>query len=453
MTLFNEPAIAAHPYPVFEITVDGISLTSVIRQRLIQLTHTDNRGFEADTVEIELDDTDGKLALPPRGAVLNVAFGWKEPGVVAKGTYTVDEISHRGVPDTLTIRARSADLRAGLSTQRDRSWHSITLSAIIATIADENDLKPVIHDSYYNIVIDHIDQTNESAVNFLSRLGQMYDAIATVKNGNLLFIPVSGGVTASGQRIPAVIIKRGDGDSHEFTLADRQSYAAVQASYYDTGLSIKGDVIWGNTEDSAERGVQAKPPEPPKPGQYKPLAKTYPTRDKALAAARKEWAALKKNKAARAAWIGVKAKYNNRNRGISGEVAYGQEDDDKQDKNAKQQQKKDAAKIASHEAPEPAFKPAYDSLKILRHVYSSKANAIRAARAEWRRLQRGMATFSIAKAIGDPTLFPETPATVFGFKPQIDSTDWIITRVTNTIGDNGYTQRLEFEIKATEIPD
>ena len=64
-----------------------------------------------------------------------------------------------------------------------------------------------------------------------------------------------------------------------------------------------------------------------------------------------------------------------------------------------------------------------------------------------------MATFTITLAEGIPELFPETPAIVSGFKPQIDSTDWLITRVVNTIGDAGYTQQIEFEIKATEIPD
>lgn len=448
MTLFNEPARPAHPRPVFEITVDGISLTSIIRQRLIQLTHTDNRGFEADTVEIEVDDTDGKLDIPARGAIIALAFGWAASGLVPKGTYTVDEISHRGAPDILTIRARSADLRTGLSTQRDRSWHNITLGAIIQTIAIENDLKSTVHPGFFGIVIDHIDQTNESAANFLTRLARLHDAIATVKDGRLLFIPAGGGVTASGKPIPTVIIRRSSGDSHEFTIADRATYQGVRAHYHDLNLAVKGEATWGDTEDNAERG-KAPAVVAPVTGQHKTLPGTSASRDKALRAARNAWKALKANKAARAAWVGVKAKYDDRNMAVSGEVSYGQADDDKKLTRAQRQAAADKAKAGTTNA----FERSADNLKTLRHVYSSKANATRAARAEWRRLQRGMATFSIAKAEGDPTLFPETPATVFGFKPQIDSTDWIITRVTNTIGDNGYTQRLEFEIKATEIPD
>jgi phage protein D len=449
VTIFNAPARDPHPRSVVELSVDGVSLTSVIRQRLVQLTHTDNRGFEADTVEIELDDTDGNLDLPSRGAVLTVAFGWAAQGAVAKGTYTVDEISHRGAPDLLIIRARSADLRTGLTTQHERSWHATTVGAVVRTIADENGLQPVIPASLANLPVDHLDQTNESGANLLTRLAQMHDAIATVKDGRLLFIPAGGGVTASGKPIPVVTITRSSGDSHEFTLSDRVAYQGVRATYNDVGRAVKGEVVWGDVEDSAERGKKTAA-SATATGQYKSLSSPYPSRDKAHRAALKAWQALKKNKAEKAAYIGVKARYNDRNLNVSGEVTYGHADDDKKLNSAQRQAAADQAKSGTTNA----FTRSADNVKTLRHVYASQNSAIRAARAEWRRLLRGMATFSIAKAYGDPTLFPETPATVSGFKAQIDSTDWIITRVINTItGEAGYTQRLEFEIKATEIPD
>lgn len=449
MSLFNEPSRPDHPSPVVDITVDGVSLNSIIRRRLIRLTHTDNRGFEADTVDIELDDSDGALDLPPRGAEIALAFGWTSPGPVPKGTYTVDEVTHGGAPDVLTIRAKSADLRAGLAQQRERSWHATTLGAIVRTIADENDLKPVIPASLAAQAIDHIDQTNESGANLLTRLAQQFDAIATVKDGRLIFMPAGGGITASGKPIPAVIIKRQSGDHHQFAIADRATYTAVRALYHDTGLAVKGEVLWGNAEDSAERGKPVSAATQPTTGQYKAVSGTYASRAKALKAAQKAWKAMKANKAQRAGYVGARAHYDDRNLKVTGNVTYGQADDDKKQRAAQRQATRDADKIATANA----FNVSADSLKTLRHIYASKANAARAARAEWRRLQRGMATFNITLAEGIPELFPETPAIVSGFKPQIDSTDWLITRVVNTISDTSYIQTLEFEIKATEIPD
>ncbi len=444
-----------HRRIAYLVTVDGRDLGSILRKRLISLTHTDNRGFEPDTVDIELDDSDGSLDLPPRGAVIRLSFGWANEGMVPKGSYTVAEVAHAGTPDVLSIRATSADISAGLTTQRERSWDNVTLSAIVATIADENGLKPQIHPTFYNTVIDHIDQTNESAANFLSRLAIHFDAIATVKEGRLLFTPAASGQTASGKPIPGIVIERLDGDRHQFQISDRNTYQGVRATYNDADAATKGEVIWGDNEDGAERGKQPKPTPPPPPvGQYKPLKGTYPTRNKALKAAEQEWKRIKASKPQRAAFIGVKAAYNDRNLKSKGEVTYGLADDEKKITNAQKLAEKDAEKLDPKPTSNNAFERSAENVKTLRHVYSSKANALRAARAEWRRLQRGMATFNITLAIGDPAIFPETPATVRGFKPQIDSTDWLVTKVTNTLsGDGGYSQRLEFEIKATEIPD
>lgn len=61
-------------------------------------------------------------------------------------------------------------------------------------------------------------------------------------------------------------------------------------------------------------------------------------------------------------------------------------------------------------------------------------------------------TFGITLARGRADLFPEVPATVTGWKPSIDNTDWLIVRVTHNLNDSGYTTTLELEIRATEIP-
>lgn len=446
-------ALGAKPHPriAYRVLVDGKDISPALAKRLMSLTHTDNRGFEADTVDLDLDDSDGALDLPARGAVLELEFGWEADGLVKKGSYTVTEIAHAGAPDVLSIRAASMDLSAGLTTQRDRSWHMTTVGAIVETIAEENGLTPLVNRNLAAEGIVHQDQTNESNANFLTRLGQMFDAIATVKDGRLMFIPAGGGITASGKPIPPIKIARQDGDRHQFLITDRQTYKAVRALYHDTDQAVKGEVTWGDEENAAETGKRPKPASAPTVGQYKPLASTYPTRAKALRAARIEWQRMQANRTLRAAYVGVRAKYNDRNLSVSGEVTYGEADEQAKKNAAQKRAEKDADKFA---APPTAFDRTGDNIKTLRHVYSSRANALRAARAEWRRLQRGVASFIIQKAIGLPDLFPETPCTVSGFKPQIDSTDWIVTRVINTIaGDGGYSQRIELEIKATEVRD
>ena len=45
--------------PAFSISIEGKDITTVLDNRLMGLTLTDNRGFEADQLDLELDDADG----------------------------------------------------------------------------------------------------------------------------------------------------------------------------------------------------------------------------------------------------------------------------------------------------------------------------------------------------------------------------------------------------------
>ncbi len=133
--------------PAFMLTLNSQDITSNFSDRLISLTMTDNRGFEADQLDIELDDTDGKVELPLRGAVLTLWLGWQGSALLNKGDFTVDEIEHRGAPDTLTIRARSADFRGTLNSRREESWHDTTIGELVSTIAKRNKLTASIAES------------------------------------------------------------------------------------------------------------------------------------------------------------------------------------------------------------------------------------------------------------------------------------------------------------------
>ena len=220
--------------PAYMLTLDGADITQNFSDRLIGLTMTDNRGFEADQLDIALDDTDGLVELPPRGASLTLWLGWQGSALVNKGSFTVDEIEHRGAPDTLTIRGRSADFRGSLNSRREQSWHDTTLGVIVETIAQRNKLTASVADSLKAIAIPHIDQTQESDAAFLSRLAERNGASVSVKAGKLLFLKAGSAMTASGKPIPQRTVERGDGDRHQFAIADREAYTGVTAKWLHT---------------------------------------------------------------------------------------------------------------------------------------------------------------------------------------------------------------------------
>lgn len=220
--------------PAYMLTLDGTDITQNFSDRLISLTMTDNRGFEADQLDIELDDADGLVELPPRGASLTLWLGWQGSALLNKGSFTVDEIEHRGAPDTLTIRGRSADFRGTLNSRREQSWHDTTIGVIVETIAQRNKLTASVADNLKAIPMPHIDQSQESDAAFLARLAERNGALVSVKYGKLLFLKAGSAVTASGKPIPQMTVERGDGDRHQFAIADREAYTGVTAKWLHT---------------------------------------------------------------------------------------------------------------------------------------------------------------------------------------------------------------------------
>ncbi|EPO9621638.1 phage late control D family protein [Enterobacter kobei] len=261
--------------PAFMLKLDNEDITQDFSDRLISLTMTDNRGFEADQLDIELDDTDGQIAMPPRGATLTLWLGWQNSALIKKGTFTVDEIEHRGAPDTLTIRGRSADFRGTLNSRREQSWHDTTLGKIVETIAVRNKLTASVADTLKAIPVPHIDQSQESDAVFLSRLAERNGAAVSVKAGKLLFLKAGSGKTASGKPIPQMTLERGDGDRHQFAIADREAY---------TGVTAK----WLHTKDPKPQKQKVKLNRKPKEKHLRALQHPKATKAPAKAKAKKE---------------------------------------------------------------------------------------------------------------------------------------------------------------------
>ncbi|MEG9499889.1 phage late control D family protein [Mannheimia indoligenes] len=393
------PAISVTVRPKADKEGKGKDISTLITHRLIQLTLTDSRGFEADQLDLVLDDTDGLLELPSRGAVLSIGLGWKNAALTYKGEYTVDELTHDGPPDKVTIRARSADLRGSLMNRHERSFHRTTIGKIVKQIADENKLKAIMGKEFENYEIKHIDQTNESSINLLQRLAEQFDAIATVKNGNLLFIKAGNGTTASGKPLPLFLITRSLGDSHSFSIAEGDNYKAVKAYWHNTDTGKRGEVTWD--ENSQVKKV------------------TKPTMRKK-----------------------TKVKRGSDGKAIKGKDGKSiKETVFVQGKGRKVNQVVQSKPIESDS----------EVIKTLRHTYATEQSAINACKRNFEKLQRGVATFSLTLAEGNAELIPELPVQVTGFKAEIDSNEWIISQVTHSLSKGGgFTTALEMELKPKE---
>ncbi|ENY3539045.1 contractile injection system protein, VgrG/Pvc8 family [Escherichia coli O11:H16,53] len=261
----------------------------------------------------------------------------------------------------LEVRDRIAG--AGATTRREKSWHKTTVGEVVKEIASRHKLKMALGKDLSDKLVEHIDQTNESDGSFLMRLARQYGAIASVKNGNLLFIRQGQGKSASGKPLPVISITRKDGDSHRFTLADRGAYTGVIAS-------------WLHTREPAK----------------------------------KESTTVKRKR------------------------------------KTKKQKKEPEAKQGDY------LVGTDENVLVLNRTYANRSNAERAAKMQWERLQRGVASFSLQLAEGRADLYTEMPVKVSGFKQPIDDAEWTITTLTHTVSpDNGFTTSLELEVRIGDL--
>lgn len=229
-----------------DITGLLMGYTSDNQARLIRLTINDQRGYESDMLTIVLSDTDSKVAKPPKGAELDVYLGYAGESLHYKGKYIVDEIAHSGPPDQLTITAKAADMLQGLKVKRTRSWDNTTLGAIVRQIASEQNLIAAIGAEFDSVSIAHIDQVNESALHFLTRLGKQHDAIVKPAAGRLLFVKRGASTSASGAALPLTTIPRTDSSDHHYVEKGRDEYTGVRAYWHDIRKSRRNGVVIGS---------------------------------------------------------------------------------------------------------------------------------------------------------------------------------------------------------------
>jgi len=240
------------PYPAaaLRLALNDQDISQRIAPRLLELTLSESRNDEADQLDLRLSDHDGQLAIPSRGAVLALALGWQQRGLIDKGTYQVDEIEHSGAPDVLTLRARSTDLNHGATRRKTRSWSQSTFGAILQQLAADNALIARISPNLAAYPVEHLDQSAESDLALLSRLAQRFDAVGTVKAGYLLFAPIGHGTSVSGTPLPVTLIHRHHGDQHRYSVHDHNQFSGVQAHWHDLNSASTQTVTVGTADNA-----------------------------------------------------------------------------------------------------------------------------------------------------------------------------------------------------------
>lgn len=216
--------------PDFRVVADSKDITDLLRDRLLSIRTTDKAGVDSDECEIHIDDRDGAVAFPKRGAVLAISLGYEGQPLTFVGRYKVDEIEISGPPQSIVIRGKPADIAASMKDQKRGSWEGAKLADIVSDIAGRNKLQALCR---VDADVPRVDQINESDMHFITRLAARHGATATVKDGKLIVARRGDGKSGSGQALPLVTVGRADLASYSMTFPDRSAFGKVRVGYHD----------------------------------------------------------------------------------------------------------------------------------------------------------------------------------------------------------------------------
>lgn len=241
--------------PAFRIAANGRDITGTTTGLLKSLNVTDEAGYESDTLEVTLTDADplNPIDFPPTGAELEVWLGYQETGLQRMGLFVVDEIEVSGWPGEMTIRARAAPYekskggKSDLQTQKSRAWPKGTkLGDMVAKIAKEHGLQPAVAASLKAVALPQFDQTDESDLSFLVRVGRKYDAAVKPGGGKLSVAKRGESKTASGEDMPIVSLAAQNCTRWSMNQSTRDTEGTVVAYYHDRGAAKRETVTVGS---------------------------------------------------------------------------------------------------------------------------------------------------------------------------------------------------------------
>jgi uncharacterized protein len=249
-------------------------LSPAATDRLLSVSCTDKDGNHSDSCDIKLDDRDGLLEIPEKGRIITIQLGYLQTGLVLMGRYTVDTVSCNGWPRAMSISGKAADMREGMKQPRTEAHEKKTIGDIVGKIAARHGLQPFVSDSLKDFKYDYIAASEESDMNFLTRIARRHDALFAPKNGKMMFVRCGEGKSMTGLDIPSVIIRGpgsggipvfalvpGDVIDYQASADDRSKHGKTKSSHYDRK---KGKREFRHGKSTAGVDYQTRHPHPNK---------------------------------------------------------------------------------------------------------------------------------------------------------------------------------------------
>ncbi|MFJ2364480.1 phage late control D family protein [Pseudomonas sp. NPDC087697] len=253
---------------------------ALLNERLLTWQHVDASGIESDQLTLTLD-LEGLEGLPSLGGKIGLRVGYLESGLVDKGEFVITRRTPTLFPLRLALVATAAPFSAadqtGFKQRRSASHGPTTLGALFRQLTSRHGFSPRVAPELALIKIEHVDQSNETDMGFLTRLAYLHDAVAKPVNELYVLARRGQAKSLSGKVLPPVKLsvttnnRPGDNAFISATLDEtaRAKYQGCKTRWWDAAA--------GKVRDE-ESGIAP----------FKTLRQRYQSADDARAAAEGE---------------------------------------------------------------------------------------------------------------------------------------------------------------------
>ena len=185
---------------IFMVTVAGTNITAPLLPVLIQLTVTDNVGTHSDTANLEIDDTDGRIILPQKGAPVIIALGWDGGGVRVVFTGTVDEVKSSGSRSAgrkINVTAKGMDTTKKPKQNQQRHFDNKSVQQILSEAGKAAGITQVnVDPSLANLQRAYFDMRDESFIHVGERLAREVGGNFRIQGNTATLSKRGGGYTS-----------------------------------------------------------------------------------------------------------------------------------------------------------------------------------------------------------------------------------------------------------------
>ena len=225
---------------IADISYMGVNITTELASFLKTFTFNDNEGA-SDEINIELEDRERKWQgpwLPKKADKIEAnikLLNWRKEGEVSQlkcGTFYVDDVSFKGPPDAITIKAISVPFKeGGKDTKHTRSWDNVGLKTVMGVLASSAGLS-LFYDAP-DFFYDRIEQDKKTNLIFAKEIAQKEGLSIKVADGKLVVYDQLD-YESKG---PVRKIERGVTDVISYDLkesAAEEQYKKVEISYWNS---------------------------------------------------------------------------------------------------------------------------------------------------------------------------------------------------------------------------